>query len=111
MACHLKLGIWNANGLAQHAQELKIFLKNKNIDIMLISESHFTNCSHLQIHNYKVYNTRHPDGTAHGGTAIIIKSKIKHHEGIKFDKDYLQATSIVVEDWVGPINHGCVLPS
>lgn len=70
---------------------------------MLISESHFTNRSHLKIHNYKLYNTQHPDGTAHGGTAIIIKSKIKHYEGIKYDKDHLQASSIVVEDWAGPV--------
>lgn len=104
MACHLKIGLWNANGLTQHAQELKIFLDNKDIDIMLISESHYTNRSHLKIHNYSVYNTQHPDGTAHGGTAVIIKSKIKHHEGTKYNKDYIQATSIVVEDWVGPIN-------
>jgi len=68
----------------------QIFLENKNIDIIFISESHFTNRSHLKIQNYITYVTQHPDGTAHGKTAIIIKRKIKHHKSTKYDKDYFQ---------------------
>jgi hypothetical protein len=41
--------------------------------------------------------------TAHGGTAIIIKSSIKHLELTEFKKDYLQATSVQIEDWKGPL--------
>lgn len=99
----LKIAIWNANGLTNHAQEVKAFILIHNIDIMLISETHFTNRSYLRIPNYAIYNTKHPDGTAHGGTAIIIKSSIKHHELNKFKRDYIQATSISIEDWNGPL--------
>jgi hypothetical protein len=52
----------------------------------------------MKIPRYTIYNTRHPDGTAHGGTAIIIKSKIKHYELEKYQQEHLQATSIVVEE-------------
>jgi hypothetical protein len=40
---------------------------------MLIAETHFTNRSYIKIPNYKIYDTKHPDDTAHGGNAIIIK--------------------------------------
>lgn len=103
MAKLLKIAIWNANGLIQHTEEIKTFLKNYKLDILLISETHFTNKSYLKIHNYTVYDTKHPDGKAHGGSAIIIKSSIRHYELQKFSKEHIQATSIVVEDWTGPL--------
>lgn len=103
MAETLKLAIWNANGLCQHSQEVKLFLETHKVDVMLISESHFTHNSHLKIPNYVIYNTNHPDGKAHGGSAIIIKRNVKHYELDKYKQDYLQATSISVEDKLGNI--------
>jgi exonuclease III len=47
MTTFLQLALWNANGLHQHAEELKAFLSVRNIDIMLISETHFTDKSAL----------------------------------------------------------------
>ena len=35
---------------------------------------------------------------AHGGTAIILKNTIKHHELTMFQKDCIEATSIAIED-------------
>jgi hypothetical protein len=49
------------------------------------------------------YHTNLPTGTARGGTAIIIKYTIKHHPLRNYSHDYLQATSVSVEDSVGPI--------
>lgn len=46
---------------------------------------------------------QHPNDTAHSGTAIIIRKSIKHYENEKYTKDYLQATSITIEDWIGPV--------
>lgn len=100
---NLKIAVWNANGLANHTLEIKIFLVTHNIDIMLISESHLTNRSHIKIPQYTTYNTQHPDGTGHGGTAIIIKSSIKHYELSKYSKNHLQATSIAIQDWKGQL--------
>lgn len=103
MASLFKIGVWNANGLVQRGQELKLFLIEQDIDIMLISETHFTKKSYLKIPKYHIYDTQHPDGTAHGGTAVIIKSSIKHYVNEGYKEEYIQSTSITVEDWLGPI--------
>ena len=63
---------------------------------MLISKTYFTCKSYLDIRGYNIYDTKHPDGTAHGGVAIIIKNTIKNHELTLFQKDYIQATSIAI---------------
>lgn len=97
-----KLVFWNANGILQHLNEIKIFLRTNNIDIMLISETHLTSKSYVRIPNYTLFSTNHPDNRAHGGTAVIVLNKIKHHESEKFQSRHIQATSIVVEDANGP---------
>ena len=76
--------------------------------VLLISEIHFTTKSYIKIPNYRIYDTRHPDGTAHGGTAIIIKIGIKHHLHDHYNLDHLQATSVVIEDWIGPLTLAAV---
>ena len=70
---------------------------------MLISETHFTDKNYLKIHGYNFYHTQHPSWKAHGGIGIIIISSIKHYEFPSFQKDYLQATSVVIEDCHGTI--------
>lgn len=46
----------------------------------------------------------HPDGKAHGGSAILIRKDIKHYEANSYCKEHIRATSIIVEDWIGQIN-------
>ena len=103
MAQALKIGVWNANGLPHHRDELVTFINTNEIDIMLISETHFTNKNYIKIPRYTSYNTNHPSGRAHGGAAVIIKSSIKHYELNKYEEESIQATCIVVEDWLGPL--------
>jgi exonuclease III len=94
----LRIALWNANGLLQHKDEVTLFLQEQHIlvDILLISETHFTAESYRKIPNFRVYSTTHPNGTAHGGTAIIIKQTIDHYELQKYEENHLQATSIKV---------------
>ena len=99
----MRIALWNANGLAQHKFELELFLKQQQIDVMLISETHFTDKNYLKIHSYNFYHTQHLSGKAHGGTGIIIKSSVKHYELPSSQKDYLQATSVAIEDRHGTI--------
>jgi hypothetical protein len=108
MATFLQLALWNANGLHHHAEELKTFLSLCNIDIMLISETHFTHRSHIRIPNYAVYHSNHPNETARGGSAIIIKRSIKHHPFNSHTHDFLQATSVSVEDSTGTLTLSAV---
>jgi exonuclease III len=71
MAKFLQLALWNANDLTQHTEELKTFISVHNIDVMLISETHFTEKKLSKLPNYAVYHTNHPVGTARGGIIII----------------------------------------
>lgn len=51
----IKIGIWNANRLIQRSHEFKTFLIEHDINIMLISETHFTRKSYLKIPRYNTY--------------------------------------------------------
>ena len=94
----MRIALWNANGLAQHKFELELFLKQQQNNVLLISETHFTDKNYLKIHGYNFHHMQHPSGKAHGSTVIIIKSSIKNYELPSFQKDYLQATSVAIED-------------
>ena len=100
--------LWNANGLAQHAAEVKTYIQNQKADIMLTFETHFTTKSYIKIPNYIIYDTQHPDGTAHGGTAIIIKNDIKYHLHGHHILEHLQATRVTIEDRIGPLTIAAV---
>jgi exonuclease III len=103
MANLLRLALWDANGLIQHVEELKSFMSLHNIDVMLITETHFTEKSYLILLNYTVYHINHPDGTARGRTAIIIQNSIQHHQLKGYCFDFLQATTVSVEESVGSL--------
>lgn len=68
----IRILAWNANGLKNRLVELETFLNFHKVDIALISETHYTNRNCLKIRNYSIYHTPHPDGGAHGGSAVII---------------------------------------
>lgn len=59
---------------------LKKNISREKIDIACITESKLTEGENFSIPGYSVYryNRNHP--TASGGTAILIKRNIKHHE-------------------------------
>ena len=95
--------LWNSNGLSQHKLELIQFLLNNNVDILLVTETHFTKKSFFNIPNFTTYHTTHPDDKAHGGSAIIIKNKIKHYQETHYRTEEIQATNIMVEDCGGNI--------
>lgn len=66
----------NSNGLANHKNEILATLQNNRIDIALISETHLTNSSNFYLPGYQTFKTNHPDGTAHAGVAIIVRSSL-----------------------------------
>jgi exonuclease III len=95
------IAAWNANGLLQRIKEVEVFLNTQKIDVLLVSETHFTEQNYVNIPNYITYATNHPDGRAHAGSAIIIRKCIKHHELPKYETDHIQATIVSIEDWDG----------
>jgi exonuclease III len=97
MTNFIKIALCNANGLAQHKDEVKTFVDNNAIDILLISETHFTDRSYFKIPDYNAYFTNHPDNTAHAGSGILMKNSISQYELPKFGKNFLQATTFKVK--------------
>ena len=85
----MRIAQWNANGLQTHKDEVKLFLNENQIDVLLISETHFTSKNHFTIPGYDLCCTNHPYGTAHGGTAILIKATEPYRLG--FAQGRLQA--------------------
>lgn len=64
--------------------------------------------SYVRIPNYSIYTTNHPDQTAHGGTAVIIKNNIKHHYVGSYSENHLQATTIAVTEKTTLLNISAV---
>lgn len=93
----LNLCLWNANGLKKKILELELFLDNNKIDIMLVTEARLLNDSNINFKNYKSYITTHPDGKAQGGTALIIRNDIPHHQFSEVRTKTIQSTSVVIE--------------
>jgi hypothetical protein len=96
MAKFLRIALWNANGLVQYKDEIQPFLQQNKMDILIISETHFTTKSYFKIPHHNMYWTKHPDCTARAGTAVIAKQTISHLELPTYEKDFLQATSFRV---------------
>ena len=85
-------------GLSQHTLEVETFLRSNNIDVLLIAETHCTQKHHFFIKGYSFYQTMHPNGKAHGGSAILIKSKI-HHYCIQ----QILSTNVIIDGWIGEL--------
>lgn len=93
----LKIATWNANGLLQHVLELDLFLRNEEIDICLISETHLKENQYIKILGYSFYHTPHPADTARGGSAILIKSNIQHYTEQKISNRIMQIAAITTQ--------------
>ena len=78
MAKSLRISARNSNGLHNHVQEISLFSATIKLDILLISESHSTEQTIINIPYYTIYHAHHPDGTAHAGSVFIIKTTLKH---------------------------------
>ena len=92
----IKIMFWNANGMQKHMNELQLVLNTQNIDICLIAETHYTKQSYFKIAMFETYFTIHPRNCARGGSAILVRSAIKHHEDQKICTEEFQATSIAI---------------
>jgi hypothetical protein len=64
------------------------------MEILLVSETHITQ-SRITSCIYRILHI----SKAHGGIALIINNSIRHYKISKYQREFLQAASIVVEDW------------
>ena len=103
MVSTLQIMTWNSNGLLQQKESLLGTLVEQKIDVCLISEMHFTRESYLKLRGIEVYHTIHPSNCARGGSAVIIKTKILHHEDVKIEKEEFQVTSVKIKTSTGAL--------
>lgn len=75
------------------AQESTVFLHTNDIQIMLITETHFTNRNFIRIKGYSSYEANHPENKSKGGSMILIQNGITHYELEKICEKNMQATS------------------
>ena len=68
---------FNANGIEGQTRELEIVLAERNVDILLLNETHLKKKDKFKLRNYYVYRNDREDGPL-GGTAICVKKQIGH---------------------------------
>jgi exonuclease III len=92
----------------QHKEHLHVALIEHKIDVCHISETHFTRESYLKLRGFEVYHTVHPSNCARGGSAVIVKTGLSHHEDVKIDKEEFQVTSVTLKTSAGAITVAAV---
>ncbi|GFW58600.1 hypothetical protein TNCV_1579321 [Trichonephila clavipes] len=76
----LRIAAWNANGVRSRIVELRDFINKHSIDIILLQETLLKPGVSIRVPNYTLYrNDRETQNFPSGGTAILIKSSLKHH--------------------------------
>lgn len=80
MADSLRVVHWNAQSLKGKKLLLKTFLREYQVDVMLISETHLTAAMKLTLPGYITHrkDERSPQGTAYRGLAILVKRNVVH---------------------------------
>lgn len=90
---------WNCQGVKNKRLELIHLIQEKQIDIILLNETHLTNKEKLSIPNYFSYNTNRAqinNRLPGGGTAIIINRKIIHHQ-VQINTSSIENTYIRIQ--------------
>lgn len=108
----IRIAAWNAGGVSGKINDLYIFLREYDIDILFLGESWLNPYSFMRFLNYQVYRNDRPNGRG-GGTAIIIKSSIRHNSLSSPLCNSLEITSLeIFKSGFGPIRlHSIYQPS
>jgi Reverse transcriptase (RNA-dependent DNA polymerase)/Endonuclease-reverse transcriptase len=93
---------WNANGIQARRTEFHSFITTNSIDVALLCETRLTANNRLLLANYAVYRTDRPTGRG-GGTAIAVKTGIKHHQLVLPALAQLEATGVMTTTRNGPL--------
>lgn len=96
MQVNLRIAVWNANGITSKINEIDYYMRDKFIDIFLISETHLTARSYVKIKGYDFICTNHPDGKAHAGAGLFIKSTLQYEIAKDFQENYIQSVGVKV---------------
>lgn len=96
MISNLCIITWNANGLLRRQQELELFLYDQKIDVVFISESHFTSKTCMKIRGYVLHSCHHPSDRGRGGVVILLRDYIHHHLSVTMQQEAYQILGVTV---------------
>jgi len=74
----------------------------------LISESHTTDYTTIKFPHYSVYCAHHPDGTAHAGSALIIRSALDHYALVPYTTNQIQSIVVHINTFPSPLQTGAI---
>ena len=78
---NIKILYWNCNGLQIGIDELRDFVQQNPVDLILIQEVLSKSSKFLKIKDYKIYHApriTNNEVSNFGGTAIFVNNKIPH---------------------------------
>ena len=90
---------FNANGIEGQINELELLLHERNIDILLLNETHLKPKNKFRLQNYFIYINDRINGPM-GGTAICVKKEIGHRIASIPNLHFVEITGIYL-----PIAH------
>lgn len=103
MSINTQIIIWNANGLCRNKPEVEHYIKTNQVDVMLISKTHFTPRSYFNIPGYDTINAMHPGNRIRGGASIIVKRAIEYEVLEPIQLDWFQCAKIHLMTQTGKI--------
>ena len=82
----------NANSLKSEKKlELSTFIDYYQVDIVLISETHFASTHFWKKLGYSAYSVNHPSDNARGGAAILVRNELRHYINSEAKTEAIQA--------------------
>ena len=76
----LSIGHWNANGVRRNLSEIRQFMLEHNVDILLLNETKLKSTVKFNILGYDSVRKDRADGRAGGGVMILIKQSVQYTE-------------------------------
>ena len=93
----LRLTHWNANGLRKNLNEVKQFLIEENIDIMLLNETKLKSLTKFKVTGYQCVRKERDNDKAGGGVMIRVKDNIQYSE-VFLSLSSIEAVAIKLSD-------------
>ncbi|XP_043661477.1 uncharacterized protein LOC122625459, partial [Drosophila teissieri] len=93
----LKIAFWNACGVNNKVDELKLYIQNKNAHIVIVTETRLDNKStKLEFPGYVTYLAQNPFSSKRGGVATIVSSRVRHTALEPIEQECIQSAPIVL---------------
>ena len=93
----LKISHWNINGIFDNSSESKQYMRDHDIDIMLLNETKLNSKRIIKVIGYNCITKDRNEKRTSGGVMIYIKKGIKCHE-VAVDSKTIEAVAIKLED-------------